>query len=225
MVLAARIGDMHVCPMITPGTPPVPHVGGPIIMGAPTVLTVNLPQARIGDQCTCVGPPDVIVAGCPTVLVCNVPAARVGDATAHGGMIVAGAPTVLIGVGGAGGGGGGGGAGSMAGGGAGAAPGGVPQGQAVDSHRSGSAAQGLPEGPRGQGAATDGRALSSQPALPAPAHQAQALRDAAASGTPFCEACARAAAEAETRDRAAAEDSALDGGAPGGTGPATGPAR
>lgn len=100
---AARITDNHVCPMVTPGTPPVPHVGGPIVVGAPTVLTGNLPQARIGDTCVCVGPPDTIVMGAVTVLVCGKPAARIGDSTVHGGAIATGLPTVLIGDGGGGG--------------------------------------------------------------------------------------------------------------------------
>lgn len=94
---AARITDMHVCPMITPGTPPIPHVGGPIVKGLPTVLTGFLPQARITDMAVCVGPPDVIVVGSATCLVGMLPAARIGDMTAHGGAIVAGLPTVLIG--------------------------------------------------------------------------------------------------------------------------------
>lgn len=91
---SARIGDMHTCPMVT-GT--VPHVGGPISVGCPTVLVVGMPAARIGDMAVCVGPPDVIAAGSPTVLVGGMPAARLGDMTAHGGVIVVGAPTVLIG--------------------------------------------------------------------------------------------------------------------------------
>ena len=99
---AARISDMHVCPLVTPGTPPVPHVGGPVLVGAPTVITAFMPQARVGDTCTCVGPPDAIAAGSPTVLVCGMPAARMGDATVHGGSVVSGAPNVLIGVSGAG---------------------------------------------------------------------------------------------------------------------------
>ena len=103
---AARISDMHTCPMVSPG--PVPHVGGPVVVGMPTVLTCFLPQARIGDQCVCVGPPDVIVKGSATVLVGGKPAARLGDSTAHGGVIVVGAPTVLIGDGSSGAGGGGG---------------------------------------------------------------------------------------------------------------------
>src|SRR5258707_15825382 len=95
---AARVGDMHVCPMVTPGVPPVPHVGGPILPpGGVTVLVANMPAARVGDMCTCVGPPDAIALGSFTVLIANMPAARVGDMTAHGGSIVLGAPTVLIG--------------------------------------------------------------------------------------------------------------------------------
>lgn len=92
---AARVGDMHVCPMVT-GV--VPHVGGPIIPPcAMTVLTGGMPQARFSDMATCVGPPDMIVKGSPTVLVMNMMAARIGDMTVHGGNIVMGCPTVLIG--------------------------------------------------------------------------------------------------------------------------------
>ncbi|HVM99752.1 MAG TPA: PAAR domain-containing protein [Caulobacteraceae bacterium] len=92
---AARMTDMHVCPMVT-GV--VPHVGGPILPPcAVTVLTGGLPQARIGDMAVCVGPPDIIVLGSFTVLVCGQPAARLGDLTAHGGTIVLGDPLVLIG--------------------------------------------------------------------------------------------------------------------------------
>jgi uncharacterized Zn-binding protein involved in type VI secretion len=94
---AARITDMHVCPMVTPGTPPIPHVGGPIIKGQPNVLTGKLPQARITDTCVCVGPPDIIVKGSAGVFVGKLPAARIGDTTAHGGSIVKGEFTVLIG--------------------------------------------------------------------------------------------------------------------------------
>jgi len=95
MTLAARITDMHTCPMVT-GV--VPHVGGPILpSGCPTVLVGNLPAARVGDMATCVGPPDTIVKGSTTVLIGGAPAARMGDSTAHGGVIVAGLPTVLIG--------------------------------------------------------------------------------------------------------------------------------
>lgn len=95
---AARVTDMHVCPMVTPGTPPIPHVGGPILPPCSVnTITVMLPQARVTDMCLCVGPPDVIVLGSFTVLVNNLPAARIGDMTAHGGSIVMGAPTVIIG--------------------------------------------------------------------------------------------------------------------------------
>jgi len=92
---AARVLDMHVCPMVTVL---VPHVGGPILPPCcPTVLTGSMPQARVTDMAVCVGPPDVIVLGSFTVLVGGMPAARMGDLTAHGGTIVIGLPTVLIG--------------------------------------------------------------------------------------------------------------------------------
>jgi uncharacterized Zn-binding protein involved in type VI secretion len=95
---AARAGDMHVCPMVTPGLPPIPHVGGPVLPpGVPTVLLLKMPAATLGSMCTCVGPPDVIILGSFTVLIGKRPAARVGDSTAHGGTIVLGAFTVLIG--------------------------------------------------------------------------------------------------------------------------------
>jgi uncharacterized Zn-binding protein involved in type VI secretion len=95
---AARVGDMHVCPMVTPGPPPVPHVGGPILPpGCPTVLIGGMPAARMGDMATCVGPPDSIILGSTTVIICGMPAARMGDPTVHGGAIVSGCPTVLIG--------------------------------------------------------------------------------------------------------------------------------
>jgi uncharacterized Zn-binding protein involved in type VI secretion len=83
--------------MITPGTPPVPHVGGPISVGSPNVLIGSIPAARVGDMCVCVGPPDVIAKGSVTVLINNMPAVRIGDLTAHGGTITVGFPTVLIG--------------------------------------------------------------------------------------------------------------------------------
>jgi uncharacterized Zn-binding protein involved in type VI secretion len=95
---AARAGDMHMCPMVTPAVPPIPHVGGPIMPpGMPTVLIGKMPAARMGDMCVCVGPPDVIALGSFTVLIGNMPAARMGDMTAHGGTIVMGFPMVLIG--------------------------------------------------------------------------------------------------------------------------------
>ncbi len=93
---AARVGDMHVCPLMNPG--PSPHVGGPVMpAGEPTVLIEGLPAARTGDMATCAGPPDTIVAGSGTVLIAGMPAARLGDSTAHGGSIVAGSATVMIG--------------------------------------------------------------------------------------------------------------------------------
>ena len=94
---AARGFDMHICPMVTPGLPPIPHVGGPILTGSPTVLTGSLPQARVSDMCLCVGPPDTITLGSVTVLVGGLPAARMGDMCSHGGTISMGYPTVLIG--------------------------------------------------------------------------------------------------------------------------------
>ena len=95
---AARLTDMHTCPMQTPGLPPIPHVGGPVIgPGVPTVLIGGLPAAVIGDSLICVGPPDSIVKGSATVMIGGVPAARMGDSTAHGGTILMGFPTVMIG--------------------------------------------------------------------------------------------------------------------------------
>jgi uncharacterized Zn-binding protein involved in type VI secretion len=92
---AARVTDMHVCPLVT-GV--VPHVGGPILPpGCPTVLIGNLPAARVGDMATCVGPPDVIAMGSMTVLIGGMPAARLTSLTGHGGTVVMGYPPVLIG--------------------------------------------------------------------------------------------------------------------------------
>ncbi len=92
---ASRITDMHVCPMVT-GV--VPHVGGPIVVpGAPTVIIGGLPAATVGSMCVCVGPPDSVAAGSGTVMLSKKLAARLGDSTAHGGKIVVGCPTVLIG--------------------------------------------------------------------------------------------------------------------------------
>jgi uncharacterized Zn-binding protein involved in type VI secretion len=92
---AARVSDMHTCPMVT-GV--VPHVGGAILPpGCPTILIGGLPVARMGDEAVCTGPPDVIAIGCPTVLFGGQPAARMGDITAHGGVILGGYPQVMIG--------------------------------------------------------------------------------------------------------------------------------
>ena len=95
MPAAARVGDMHVCPLVT-GV--VPHVGGPILPpGCPTVLIGGMPAARVGDKITCTGPPDNIVQGSATVTIGGKAAARMGDSAAHGGTIILGLPTVLIG--------------------------------------------------------------------------------------------------------------------------------
>jgi uncharacterized Zn-binding protein involved in type VI secretion len=95
MPLAARVTDMHICPMVT-GV--VPHVGGPILPPCcPTVLIGMLPAARVTDMALCVGPPDVIAMGSSSVLIGGLPAARMGDMTVHGGVIVIGCPTVIIG--------------------------------------------------------------------------------------------------------------------------------
>jgi uncharacterized Zn-binding protein involved in type VI secretion len=99
MAFAARLGDMHLCQMVTPSVPPVPHVGGIIVgPGCPTVLIGGTPASVVGDSCICLGsPPDVIMMGSATVMMGGVPAARVGDSTMHGGTITLGCPTVIIG--------------------------------------------------------------------------------------------------------------------------------
>ena len=108
---------MHVCPMQTPAVVPIPHVGGPILPpGQPTVLIAGMPAAVVGDMCVCVGPPDVIAMGSTGVMIGGRPAARMGDMTVHGGSIVVGCPTVLIGEAGSAGGGGGGAGGAAFGG-------------------------------------------------------------------------------------------------------------
>lgn len=95
---AARITDIHTCPMQTPAVPPIPHVGGPITgPGVSNVLVGKMPAAVVGDMCVCTGPPDAIVKGSATVMIGGRPAARMGDTTAHGGTIVAGCMNVLIG--------------------------------------------------------------------------------------------------------------------------------
>ena len=92
---AARVTDMHTCPMVT-GV--VPHVGGPILPPCCTTVMIGyLPAARVTDMATCVGPPDVISKGSATVMIGYLPAARIGDLTAHGGVITVGCPTVIIG--------------------------------------------------------------------------------------------------------------------------------
>jgi uncharacterized Zn-binding protein involved in type VI secretion len=98
MLPAARVFDLHFCPLFTPAVPPIPHVGGPVLPpgGAP-VLIGGMPAARLADMCFCVGPPDVIAAGAATVLVGGLPAARLFDQEIHGGLLLTGSPTVLIG--------------------------------------------------------------------------------------------------------------------------------
>jgi uncharacterized Zn-binding protein involved in type VI secretion len=94
MPFAARITDMHVCPLADPK----PHVGGAITgPGVTNVLIGGAPAAVVGDQAVCVGPPDVIIKGSANVLIGNKPAARMGDSTAHGGTVLGGCPTVMIG--------------------------------------------------------------------------------------------------------------------------------
>jgi uncharacterized Zn-binding protein involved in type VI secretion len=96
MPAAARVGDNHTCPQVNPG--PVPHVGGPVLPpGCATVLIGGMPAARVGDMLVCTGPPDTIAAGSGTVMIGGMPAARQGDSTAHGGVIVMGCATVIIG--------------------------------------------------------------------------------------------------------------------------------
>lgn len=91
---AARANDMHVCPLVTGA---VPHVGGPALLGAMTVMIGGMPALRVGDLLTCTGPPDSVVAGSGSVLIAGMPAARLGDSTAHGGSLVIGCFTVMIG--------------------------------------------------------------------------------------------------------------------------------
>lgn len=98
---AARVSDNHTCPMLNPDESP--HVGGPIVTGEATVQVGFLPAARLGDMAICIGPPDAIAKGSATVLIGYMPAARIGDPTVHGGSIVAGCTTVLIGESGSGG--------------------------------------------------------------------------------------------------------------------------
>lgn len=95
MSAAARATDMHVCPL---SDGPKPHVGGPILPGGnSTVLIGNLPAAVVGDSCVCAGPPDSLIIGSSSVQIGGKPAVRMGDSTAHGGTVIAGCPTVLIG--------------------------------------------------------------------------------------------------------------------------------
>ena len=95
MGAAARITDMHTCPM---SDGPKPHVGGPLLPGGnSSVLIGGLPAAIVGDSCVCAGPPDSLIVGSSSVLIAGKPAVRMGDSTAHGGVVVLGCATVLIG--------------------------------------------------------------------------------------------------------------------------------
>lgn len=94
---AARLSDMHICPMLTPAVPPIPHVGGPQVLGSPTVLISFMPAGTMSSQEICVGPPDADVLGSATCLISSKPADRLGDTSSHGGALILGAPTVLIG--------------------------------------------------------------------------------------------------------------------------------
>ncbi|MEP6847669.1 MAG: PAAR domain-containing protein [Acidobacteriota bacterium] len=95
---ASRVADMHICPMVTPGTPPIPHVGGPVLPpGCPTVLMGMMPAARVGDMCVCVGPPDSIAMGSTSVITGYSLQARIGDPTIHGGSLILGFPQVMVG--------------------------------------------------------------------------------------------------------------------------------
>lgn len=177
MPLAARVLDMHVCPMVDVLKP---HVGGPITgPGVTTVLIEGMPAAVVGDIATCVGPPDAIAKGSSTVLIGGRPAARQTDLTSHGGSIAAGCKSVMIDEGGGGGGGGGAGAGA---GGAGAGPGRVGIGA------SGIGANGGGSSASAQAAAALQAAAVSAAAV-APSPQAHALLEAAQEGTALVEKC------------------------------------
>lgn len=98
MPSAAYIGDMHVYPMQTPGLPSTPHVGGSILPpGCPHALIESTPVACMGDFAVCIGPPDVVIKGSSSILAGGRPAAHMSDQTAHGGQIVMGCPTVIVG--------------------------------------------------------------------------------------------------------------------------------
>ena len=186
---AARLTDMHVCPMVTPGLPPIPHVGGPIISpGEPTVLIGFMPAARQTDMAICVGPPDMIAMGSPTVLIGGLMAARMGDTCEHGGTIVMGCPTVEIGESGSGGGGGGGGgAGALAvaiavASAAGGAVASVYAHEGTMQRAAVQAASAYPDKAQAPAAAQDSSPVSVQA-------QAAAMTSASANGTPFCAIC------------------------------------
>jgi len=185
---AARLTDMHTCPMVTPGTPPVPHVGGMITgPGVPTVLIGNMPAATVGDMCICIGPPDTIAMGSTGVLICGKPAARMGDTTAHGGIVASGFPTVLIGETSGGGGGGAGNVGN--------------EGDALQKEASG---QSFAGGPLSKGNDNPKFSISEHgdinPLMIGPI--TLALKDAAKKGNAFCEVCQKSDSEMSAEQKA-----------------------
>jgi len=100
MGFAARVTDMHICPMVIPGTPPIPHVGGPILPPGSVQVTIGgMPAACVGDNCLCAGAglTDPIATGSASVRIGGKFAARQGDLTSHGGTIQGFCPTVIIG--------------------------------------------------------------------------------------------------------------------------------
>ena len=95
---AAQLTSYHSCPLFNPGKPPPPHVGGPVVSpSAPTVLISGMPPVGPGSMAICQGPPDNVIIGSATVLAGGIPVSRINDSTAHGGLIVVGAPTVIVG--------------------------------------------------------------------------------------------------------------------------------
>jgi uncharacterized Zn-binding protein involved in type VI secretion len=100
MMPCAKLTDMHICPMVSPAVPPIPHVGGPVIAPCvPNVLVCGMPAAPLGNMATCVGPPDTLTKGSGSVMVGGRPCVRIlMDTTAHGGFVVGpGAPSVIVG--------------------------------------------------------------------------------------------------------------------------------
>lgn len=170
---AARIGDMHVCPMVTPGVPPIPHVGGPISGPCvPTVLIGKKPAAVMGDMCVCTGPPDTIVKGSMGVFIGGKPAARMGDLTAHGGSIVLGMPTVLIGE---------------------IAPSPPPMVMAVVVNAAGKAKKSIAQRVKAIRLAAEAKANEAK----AMDNQASVFLEASISGAPFCKPCEEKKGEVE----------------------------
>ena len=161
---AARLTDFIACPMVTPGLPPLPHVGGVIVgLCSPNVIIGGQPAARVSDFSLCIPAiPNPIIKGSATVMINGLPAARIGDTAVHGGAVVSGCPTVIIG--------------DSANAGGGAADPGVPAAAAKS-------------GGRSKGKAGDPGMLSSGPAMADSAAQVLALKAASKSGAAFIEIC------------------------------------